>query len=169
MLNGNAKAPLPNVRLLSNLLFREPTKPLTEVVALTSNWAFFIYTDLVHIGSSQLSVGMIIIYIKIISYFFLANKQYSIPCCSERSHPECFPIQLSSDDPKFRGFINCIEYARTVAAPRSADCALGQREQTNQATSFLDGSTIYGSTEERMKKLRSFHNGKIFKIIHLIA
>lgn len=58
LLNGNAKAPLPNVRLLSNLLFREPAKPLTEVVALTSNWAFFIYTDLVHIGSSQLTVGM---------------------------------------------------------------------------------------------------------------
>lgn len=57
LLNGNSKAPLPNVRLLSNLLFREPSKPLKEVVALTTNWAFFIYTDLVHIGSSQLAVG----------------------------------------------------------------------------------------------------------------
>lgn len=158
MFNGNAKTPLPNVRLLSNLLFREPSKPLTEVVALTTNWAFFIYTDLVHIGSSQLTVGKK--FYKIIE-IFLANKQYAIPCCSEKNHPECFPIQVSSDDPKFRGFINCIEYARTVAAPRSVDCALGSREQTNQATSFLDGSNIYGSTEEQMKKLRSFYNGNI--------
>lgn len=94
----------------------------------------------------------------------LANKQYTIPCCFEKnSHPECYPIQLGFDDPKFRGFINCIEYSRTIVAKRTIDCALGPREQANQATSFLDGSTIYGSTKERIKKLRSFQNGEFLK------
>uniref|UniRef100_A0A915D5A7 Chorion peroxidase n=1 Tax=Ditylenchus dipsaci TaxID=166011 RepID=A0A915D5A7_9BILA len=148
LINGNTRAPLPNPRLLSNLLFREPSSMMKDVVAITSHFSFFIYSDMVHIGGVQLFVG---------------PKQLPLPCCSEagKSHPDCMSISLAPDDVRFRGFVNCMEYSRTVAAPRSAKCALGPREQANQATSFLDGSTIYGSTMERMKKLRSFHNGRL--------
>ena len=52
----------------------------------------------------------------------------------------------------------CRQYSRTAAAPRR-NCQLGAREQMNAATSFLDASTIYGSTEEAANDLRTFDAG----------
>lgn len=37
-------------------------------------------------------------------------------------------------------------------------------EQMNQATSFLDGSTIYGSNAERTREIRSFVDGKSYTL-----
>lgn len=37
----------------------------------------------------------------------------------------------------------------------------GPREQINQVTSFLDASTIYGSSKEESDEIRSFKNGNI--------
>lgn len=74
------------------------------------------------------------------------------------------PISISKDDPKYLGFINCMDYSRTVVAPRTINCGLGTREQANLATSFLDASPIYGSTEERSRKLRTFYDGNYILI-----
>lgn len=52
----------------------------------------------------------------------------------------------------------CRQYSRTASAPRRK-CQLGAREQMNGATSFLDASTIYGSTEEAASELRTFDAG----------
>uniref|UniRef100_A0A914RY33 Uncharacterized protein n=1 Tax=Parascaris equorum TaxID=6256 RepID=A0A914RY33_PAREQ len=49
--------PLPNVRLLSNLFFGAADRKPLKVNMLVTHWAHFIYTDLVHIGSTQLSQG----------------------------------------------------------------------------------------------------------------
>ena len=40
-------------------------------------------------------------------------------------------------------------------------CTLGPREQINQVTSFLDGSTIYGSSKEEAEALRTFALGQL--------
>nr|CAD2170986.1 unnamed protein product [Meloidogyne enterolobii] len=155
---------LPNVRLLSNLLFREPKAiklnfPPTTANSLIAHWSALIHTDLVHIGSSQLITEH--------------GENRLIPCCALENglgapdieqhlfHPECYSINLSIDDPKFRGLINCFDYSRTLPSPRSENCSLGLREQLNQATSFLDASFLYGSLDEQTNSLRSFKNGKL--------
>lgn len=37
--------------------------------------------------------------------------------------------------------------------------SIGPRQQLNQATSFIDGSTVYGSSEEKVIELRSMQDG----------
>ncbi|XP_071536365.1 uncharacterized protein [Panulirus ornatus] len=73
-------------------------------------------------------------------------------CCGPvETHPECFPI---------RDHDQCSEYARTAPAT-TTDCALGVREQLNGATSFLDGSAIYGSSKRESDSLRLFETGHL--------
>lgn len=54
----------------------------------------------------------------------------------------------------------CMEYVRTCPALKMG-CTLGAREQINQVSSFIDGSVIYGSSEEEVRQLRSFKGGEL--------
>uniref|UniRef100_A0A1I7VIL9 peroxidase n=1 Tax=Loa loa TaxID=7209 RepID=A0A1I7VIL9_LOALO len=141
---------LPNVRHLSNLFFMKEHSPTLKVNTLIALWAHFVYTDLVHTGSLQL---------------FNDEKQTSLPCCTPetKQHLECKPILVTKSDPSYSGFLDCLPYMRTAPAPRPK-CELGPREQANQATSFLDASTIYGSTVQQARALRTFKNGKVTDI-----
>lgn len=68
-------------------------------------------------------------------------------------------ISVENDDPFYGSFgQTCLDYVRSSTAPRET-CGLGPREQNNQVTSFIDGSTIYGSSEAEARFLRSFENG----------
>ncbi|CAD5209813.1 unnamed protein product [Bursaphelenchus okinawaensis] len=135
---------LPNPRLLSTMLFnsRQNDERIRELSAMFPYWGMFVYTDMVQIGSYQLIKD---------------GRHVPLPCC-EATHPECKAIKIFASDRYYGGFVDCIDYARTMIAPK-ANCAFGAREQQNQATGYLDGSTIYGSTEERAKKLRELKNG----------
>ncbi|KAA0189935.1 Heme binding peroxidase-like 3 [Hyalella azteca] len=73
-------------------------------------------------------------------------------CCGISDvHPECSPI--------FEGD-RCWEYTRTSPAT-TTNCALGVREQLNAATSFLDGSAIYGSSQRESDVLRLWETGQL--------
>lgn len=76
-------------------------------------------------------------------------------------HPSCLPIEVSPDDWFLAPLgIRCIEFIRSAPSTR-IDCDLGYREQINQATSFLDASTVYGSDIETADSMRTFRKGKL--------
>lgn len=84
-----------------------------------------------------------------------------IECCNNITpkHPECFPVPLGNGDPYFDDYnVTCMNFVRSAPAPTNR---LGPREQYNQATAFIDGSVVYGATDEKVEALRSFHEGQL--------
>lgn len=81
-----------------------------------------------------------------------------IKCCDvnlNSQHPECLPIEFKDNEQSY-----CLDYVRSMPAIRSG-CNLGHRDQLNLVSSFIDGSMIYGSNEEQMRRLRTFVGGKL--------
>ncbi|KAL5283500.1 HPX6 family protein [Megaselia abdita] len=85
----------------------------------------------------------------------------SINCCTEPEgvHPECYPVQLIPGDPYFDFYnLTCMNFVRSAPAPTGR---IGPREQLNQATAFIDGSVVYGSTYDKVSLLREKKNGTL--------
>lgn len=83
----------------------------------------------------------------------------TIECCGneEPKHPECFPVILGPGDPYYDDYkVTCMNFVRSAAAPTGH---LGPRQQLNQATAFIAGSVVYGSSDEKMNLLRSKEMG----------
>lgn len=81
-------------------------------------------------------------------------------CCdSPNSHPACLTIAVPRDDPWLSPLgLDCLEFLRSAPAQRP-DCILSWREQTNQATSYLDASTVYSSSARSSDNSRIFRDG----------
>lgn len=136
--------PLPNPRQLSQKLYSKKMKPDLNVTLLFVSFGLIVDHDMVQ----------------------TAINTNNIPCCDEKfdkypeSRPkECLQIDIPEEDP-FYGprNVKCLNLVRST--PVHGECG-GRREQLNKATSFLDGSTIYGSTIDRTKTLRSFNKGQL--------
>lgn len=85
----------------------------------------------------------------------------SIPSCchSDELHPACMPIKVPIDDPWLSPLgVQCLEFLRSAPASRH-DCFLSWREQTNQASSYLDASTVYSSNPRIADNARIFRDG----------
>ncbi|RWS06651.1 Peroxidasin-like protein, partial [Dinothrombium tinctorium] len=137
---------LPSSRDISIALHHGTSAEHPHVTTLLVFFGEFVFHDISH---SAQTVGY---------------KGHRIKCCGiseELKHPECFPIKVRKTDPLFKDMKqNCIEYVRSCPAVKIG-CALGSREQINQVTSFLDGSAIYGSSEEESNLLREFRGGEL--------
>uniref|UniRef100_A0A0N5ABK1 Chorion peroxidase n=1 Tax=Syphacia muris TaxID=451379 RepID=A0A0N5ABK1_9BILA len=134
--------PLPNARKISKILFTDDKSQHKDCSTMVAQWAMFVYNDIAQNSFNQL---------------FKDNETKPVPCCNDEfSHSECYPIIAEDDSPDSKG--ECFPYVRSITAPRE-NCSLGVREQGNQATSYLDGSHIYGSTKQRAEKLRTFTDG----------
>lgn len=45
------------------------------------------------------------------------------------------------------------------------DCQFDAREQMNGASAYLDGSAVYGATDDHLHQLRTYQDGKVYPII----
>ncbi|KAL3221099.1 hypothetical protein MRX96_029656 [Rhipicephalus microplus] len=137
---------LPSARTVSASMFLDQDRPHDHASMMTIAWGKFIFHDIAHTAQSAGFEGS------------------RVKCCNVAAgfeHPECMPIDVPAQDPYYGRFgQRCLEYVRSSAAPRET-CGLGPREQNNQVTSFLDGSTIYGSSEAEVKFLRAFEGGQL--------
>ncbi|XP_053672567.1 chorion peroxidase-like [Anopheles nili] len=93
-----------------------------------------------------------------------------IQCCTsdhsgalrgDQAHFACLPIEVSPNDPFYSRFgIRCLNFVR-LALARDGKCRLGYGKQLNRITHFIDGSTVYGSSDAQAAVLRTFSAGRL--------
>lgn len=57
--------------------------------------------------------------------------------------------------------LGCRHYWRSVPSLPVNGCRFETREQMNGASAYLDGSGIYGATDDKLHLLRTYDNGKV--------
>nr|QHN70690.1 cardinal [Limenitis arthemis astyanax] len=133
---------LPSARDVSVTVHRQSYAHDSSFTVMLAVWGQFIDHD---ITATALSKG---------------ENSSLISCCNNHTvHPECFPVKLDPEDPFYQDYnLTCMEFVRSAPAPT---CRFGQREQLNQATAFLDGSTVYSFTSNKTEALRSGLDGQL--------
>lgn len=137
---------LPSARLVTNVVHSNQLVESRSYTVLTMSWGQFVDHD---ITATALSKG---------------SNMMAIPCCSVEVleeptllHPQCASIPVPPDDPFYAAHnLTCMEFTRSAPASR---CNFGPREQINQQTAFLDGSVIYGTSDEQLGSLRIHKDG----------
>ncbi|XP_069178968.1 chorion peroxidase [Procambarus clarkii] len=142
---------LPSARLVSTSIVGDQDRPSPDLTLSVMQWGQFIDHDLTHTPISRL------------------GNMSGVECCSNQGrsfveptllHPSCLPIDIPANDPFFGASgRRCMNFVRSVLAPRANPCTLGFAEQMNQITHYLDGSNIYGSSDEEEQELRAFRGG----------
>ncbi|XP_060857239.1 peroxidase-like isoform X2 [Metopolophium dirhodum] len=142
----------PSPRSLSVEFVKDEHSPDDFKTMAMAYWTIFVGHDLSHTAMSRM---------------LTSNK--SVSCCSERRsqlmprsiyRELCLQVVVPDGDPFFIVPHRCMHYARSVPAVRS-DCTFGVKEQMNQATHYLDGSMIYGSSAKRTWSLRTNLDGQL--------
>nr|XP_045591926.1 peroxidase-like [Procambarus clarkii] len=143
--------PLPSARLVSTSIAGDVDNPSPDYTLSLMQWGQFIDHDLVQTPINRL------------------GNMSGIQCCSNNGrnvvsppllHPACLPIEVPANDPFFgESGRRCMNFVRSMFAPRANPCNLGYAEQMNQVTHHLDGSQIYGSSAQEQQQLRQFRGG----------
>ncbi|KAL3222577.1 hypothetical protein MRX96_028359 [Rhipicephalus microplus] len=140
---------LPNARLISSLVHPDRRLPSPHFSHMLMQLGQFIDHDLA-LAPLEADPAEI---------KNLGNPNNPIDCCRPDRWvlPECYSIAVPEGDTFFGPLgQTCLNL------PRSAPCScqLGPREQQDSLTSYLDGSHIYGSSEEDTNRLRQFQSWK---------
>ncbi|KAL1518075.1 hypothetical protein ABEB36_001755 [Hypothenemus hampei] len=138
--NGFAK---PSSRKLSTtLISTNRITPDQEITHMVMQWGQFLDHDLDHALPSVSSESWDGIDCK-------KTCKYAAPC---------YPMDVPEDDPRISNR-RCIDFVRTSAICGSGMTSIlfgtpQHREQINQLTSFIDGSMIYGYSDELAREVR---------------
>ncbi|XP_050718904.1 chorion peroxidase-like isoform X4 [Eriocheir sinensis] len=137
---------LPNPRNISSTILVDIDKPDATFTLSVMQWAQFMDHDFAHIPFPS-----------------LPNNE-GIECCSSDpnfpKHPRCMPIDLTGDRFYSQFGRTCMNFVRSMLAvgPGRA-CTFGFAEQLNQLTHWIDGSMVYGSSDEEQRSIRTMQNG----------
>jgi len=146
-----SNGPLPNPRIISTMVHRDESHDTDQFTMFVMQWGQFVDHDLTSTPTTR------------------GFNDTILKCCDKKGghlksdllHPDCAPIDLPSFDSFYSRYNRtCMEFVRSSPAPRP-DCALGPRDQVNQVTSYLDSSSIYGSTAQEQHDLRLMFRGKL--------
>uniref|UniRef100_A0A6G1SPA2 Peroxidasin n=1 Tax=Aceria tosichella TaxID=561515 RepID=A0A6G1SPA2_9ACAR len=80
------------------------------------------------------------------------QQQYRQAC-------DCYPIEIPKSDP-FYGYFGkkCMNFVRLSPALQPS-CSMGPVQAMNKHSSYLDGSSIYGSNTGTLRRLRAYRGG----------
>lgn len=86
----------------------------------------------------------------------------NIQCCGNplRRFRNCFPINVPVGDPFYMGNVDCLNFVRSTATP-NLDCSFDYRQQLNELTHYIDGSSVYGSNDNELAQLRDGTTAKM--------
>ena len=153
---NNQRRLLPSARLVTQSVVSTAKSDSRVNTALLMTFGQFIDHDLSHVPMKS-------------------DNGDPIDCCNDVQNPfdpnfdstreaVCFPIQVPPNDAHYKGRRLCMNFARSETA-QNLNCQPGPLQQVNQITHWLDSSNVYGSTEEEMRQLRAFRDGKLRYII----
>jgi len=140
---------LPSARVVSVATVADADDPSAELSLSVMQWGQFIDHDITHVPITRF------------------DNETGVECCTPEGahidpnlrHPACLPISLPEDDPFFaRVGRRCMNFVRSLIS-QNEGCSFGFAEQMNQITHYLDGSAIYGSSDEEARGLRAGHGG----------
>ncbi|XP_017887733.1 uncharacterized protein LOC108629510 [Ceratina calcarata] len=131
---GGQALPRPTtaVSILSNHLRPSP-EPHEGLTSLSGVWSELILND--------------------IAATVRSTSQPNLCCSGTSRHPECYEIRDEEGQ--------CMEHWRSVPSLTVHKCNFETREQMNGASAYLDGSHVYGPTDEQLHRLRTYSRGKV--------
>ncbi|NWZ65869.1 PERT peroxidase, partial [Acrocephalus arundinaceus] len=141
---------LPSVRELTRKIIHAPNEAVTE-----DN----LYSDIIMVWGQYIDHDISFTPQSTSRGTFLSGMECQMTC--EKQNP-CFPIKVTTNDTLSAG-MDCLPFYRSSPACGTGDDAilfgnisvLNTRQQINGLTSFLDASTVYGSTPAVENKLRN--------------
>ncbi|KAL8610224.1 hypothetical protein ACOMHN_038919 [Nucella lapillus] len=145
---GKSGKPLPAATTVSRFIHPKPSSPAEGTTFMVMQWGQFMDHDITGFPLATEEDNTL----------RCCGRDGETPCFSPES--KCFPILLDAGDKRFGGR-RCMEFARSLAAEDKHKKKLSPREQMNSVTSFIDASTVYGSTQEVQNKLRDSSGGKL--------
>ncbi|XP_031834130.1 salivary peroxidase/catechol oxidase isoform X3 [Nomia melanderi] len=149
---GEARKPLPGARTVSVALSTSNDQSDVSRTLTVMQWSQFIANDISYTPVRK-----------------MVSSGKPISCCQSDGsslsprhvHPDCAAITVPDGDPVYgQHYVRCINYVRSLPVLKP-ECTFGPVEQMNQASHFLDGSMIYGSTLKKSRELREFDGGRL--------
>ncbi|NXS15666.1 PERT peroxidase, partial [Mystacornis crossleyi] len=141
---------LPSVREVTRKIIHAPNEAVTE-----DN----LYSDIIMVWGQYIDHDIAFTPQSTSRTTFLSGMECQMTC--EKQNP-CFPIKVTTSDTLSAG-MDCLPFYRSSPACGTSDhdilfgniSVLNTRQQINGLTSFLDASTVYGSTPAVENKLRN--------------